>query len=194
MSALLCIDAPNLDMTLTRVVGHKPTRAERPCFAGLLEWAREHADTDGLEARLFTNVPQQPSAGQRQWISSLLDLGYWVFAKPRHNGSDIDDDMLASIRDLHESGNLHELIVVSHDARNFASYLTSLANDPDHPVRVTVLGFREFAGSLAELDGVTFCDIEHDTDDVFWTSLPRVVLEDLPAYGGWFAPRERASI
>lgn len=177
----MAVDAPNLDMTLTNLLGSKPNRDQRPDLAALARWFARREPAAHNEAAVFANVPVVPPDGLQQWFMFLTGAGYDVFAKPKSGPSDIDDELLAYAT---EDG-LTEVAVVSTDARLLHEPLERLAAAG---VVVTVLGFAEFAGSLLRAEGVRFLDIT-DVPGVLTIDLPRIVLAALPPEGRWFRAR-----
>src|SRR6266511_2196300 len=117
---LLVWDAPNMDQRVGDIFDRRIGSADRPDLRVLWDWLHERADSDEVEACIFVNVPDPPRPGLTGWIDFLRQTGYRVFAKPKTNGSDIDDEMVIHIRLRVSEGNLREVIVASHDARNFA--------------------------------------------------------------------------
>jgi putative heme uptake system protein len=185
---VLVWDAPNLDMTLANIIEGKPTAHERPDMAVLGEWLLHHAaDGDEVEACVFVNVAPHVAGPMRGWVLWLLEQGYRVFAKPKRDDSDVDDDMLDHLEARREEGDLEAVYVGSNDAKAFIGPLEELAEDG---VVVTVLGFAEYAGSLSTLPGLRFVDLE-TIEGLFAEPLPRITLESLPDEGRWFEPRGR---
>lgn len=182
---VLVWDAPNVDMTLSNIIEGKPTANERPDMSVLGEWLLHHAGDDEVEACVFVNVAPHVAGPMRGWVVWLLEQGYRVFAKPKHDGSDVDDDMIAHLERRRAEGELRAVYVGSNDARAFTSSLTALA---DGGVAVTVLGFAEYAGALSTLPGIRFVDLEA-IEGLFAEALPRITLETLPEEGRWFEPR-----
>jgi uncharacterized protein len=184
--ALLVWDAPNIDMSLGTILGTRPTATYRPRFDALGRWLLSLAGDDGVaEATVFTNVQQHHVEQVRPWVETLRGLGYAVFAKPKVDDSDVDVDMLAHIERRHAEGGLRDLVVASGDARAFRDPLEKLAVDG---VRITVIGFREFA-SFAQYPAsqISFVDLE-EIEGVFREPLPRITLDNLPVEGAWLQP------
>jgi uncharacterized protein len=182
-SIVLAWDAPNIDMTLTQLLGHKPEPGDRPDMRAMLRWlVDQRAPDDDVQAAVFVNVPTQRPRGIQGWISFLQNIGYHVFAKPKAGDSDIDEAMLGYLRS--KVGEGARLFVASNDARRFADPLRELARS----VAVTVLGFVEAAGDLAEGEGWEFVDLQ-DVPDVITAPLNRTRLDTLPHDGGWFEAR-----
>lgn len=184
---VLVWDAPNVDMTLANIIEGKPTAHERPDMSVLARWLVDHAEDDEVEACVFVNVAPHVAGPMRGWVVWLLEQGYRVFAKPKHEGSDVDDDILAHLDRRRDEGDLEAVYVGSNDARAFAEPLGELI---DEGVAVTVLGFAEYAGSLSAVEGARFVDLEA-IEDLFAEPLPRITLETLPVEGRWFEPRGR---
>ncbi len=184
---VLVWDAPNIDMTLANIIEGKPTAHERPDMSVLAQWLVDHADGDAVEACVFVNVAPHVAGPMRGWVMWLLEQGYRVFAKPKHDESDVDDDIIDHLEARRADGDLAAVYVGSNDARAFVDPLTDLATDG---VAVTVLGFAEYAGGLAALPGGRFVDLEA-IEGLFAEALPRITLESLPEEGRWFEPRGR---
>src|SRR4051812_43504959 len=140
-------------------------------------------------------APSQTSPTRAQLrpagLHHLRTAGYRVFARPRISGSDIDRDMLTHLARREDEGALDRVVVFSHDGRNFLEPLVKLATTGPG-VEVTVVGFEEFAHSLASAPELEFVDIE-DIAGAFARPLPRTRLADLPDAGGWLEPLALAS-
>jgi uncharacterized protein len=180
---VLAWDAPNIDMTLTHLLGRKPGAADRPDMRALLRWLVEQRGPDeSVDAALFVNVPAQRPQALQGWISFLQSIGFNVFAKPKVEGSDIDEAMVEYLR--HNASDGARLVVASNDARRFVEVVRDVSKD----VAVMVLGFVELAGELAEADGWEFVDLQ-DVPDLISARLHRTRLDTLPDEGGWFEAR-----
>ena len=181
--ALLVWDAPNIDMSLGTILGGRPTAASRPRFDAVGRWllALDEPDT---EATVFTNISASSTDVVRPWVDALRNTGFAVFAKPKIDESDVDEDMLGHIRLRRDQGALRRLVVASGDGRAFREPLEELANGG---IPVTVIGFREHASFAVNSPVLEFIDLE-DIDGVFLQPLPRITLETLPPEGAWLAP------
>ena len=185
---LLVWDAPNVDMTLANIIDGKPTAKDRPDLAVLGDWLVDHAGGDDtVEACVFINVAAHVAGALRGWVMWLLEEGFRVFAKPKHDDSDVDDDMLEHLWDRLDQGDLEAVYVGSNDAKAFAEPLEQVAGSG---IAVTVLGFAEYAGGLTAVEGVRFVDLE-SIEGLFAEPLPRITLETLPEEGRWFEPTGR---
>ena len=187
---LLIWDAPNIDMTLSTVIGARPTAASRPRFDAIAAWFVEGAgdpagpDAAEVEACVFANIPPVPGTLQR-WVEALRGFGYSVFARPKSQpDDDIDQDMLDHIAVRSHSHALRRLVVFSGDGRNFADPLEQLVRDGTH---VVVVAFSEVAGYAISSDLLEFIDIE-DVPGAFVEPLDRVRLDALPPDGAWLRP------
>lgn len=191
---LLIWDAPNIDMTLSTVIGARPTAASRPRFDAIAAWFVEGAGgVDGgdraagapeVEACVFANIPPQPGTLQR-WVEALRGFGYSVFARPKSQpDDDIDQDMLDHIAVRAHSHRLRRLVVFSGDGRNFADPLEQLVREGTH---VVVVAFSEVAGYAISSELLEFIDIE-DVPGAFVEPLDRVRLDALPPDGAWLRP------
>jgi putative heme uptake system protein len=183
---LLVWDAPNMDMSLGSLLGARPTSAFRPRFDAVGRWLLGLAGPDGIaEATVFTNVVPGSTEIVRPWVEALRNVGFAVFAKPKTaDDSDVDDDMLAHIEARRVEGGLAHVVVASGDGRAFREPLEELV---EAGIRVTVIGFREYAAFAVASDVVTFLDLE-EIEGVFREPLPRVSLDTLPPGGAWLQP------
>jgi len=182
---LLVWDAPNIDMTLSQVIGARPGPDSRPRFDALGRWFVRSAGDRDVEASVFTNVQPQNALNMRAWVETLRGFGFAVFARPKlHPSDDIDDDMLRHIERRAGERRLTRVVVASGDGRNFRAPLEELA---DVGVQVVVLSFAEIAGYAQESDRITFIDLE-DVEGVFTSPLNRTRLDALPPDGAWLPP------
>jgi uncharacterized protein len=187
---LLIWDAPNIDMTLSTVIGARPTAQSRPRFDAIAAWFVDGAgdpaapDAPEVEACVFANIPPVPGSLQR-WVEALRGFGFAVFARPKAQpDDDIDQDMLDHIAVRRHSHRLRRLIVFSGDGRNFAEPLEELARSG---VEVVVVAFSEVAGYAIGSELLEFIDIE-DVPGAFAVPLDRVRLDALPPDGAWLRP------
>ena len=187
---LLIWDAPNIDMTLSTVIGARPTAASRPRFDAIAAWFVDGAgdpaapDAPEVEACVFANIPPVVGPLQR-WVEALRGFGYAVFARPKSQpDDDIDQAMLDHIDVRQNSHRLRRLVVFSGDGRNFAEPLEELARTG---TQVVVVAFSEVAGYAIASDLLEFIDIE-DVPGAFAAPLDRVRLDALPADGAWLRP------
>jgi uncharacterized protein len=184
MQRLLLWDAPNMDMTLSTLIGGKPTPRQRPDLGALIEWfAARGSSEESHEAAVFVNVPAHLAERMTGWVMWLNETGYRVFAKPKEGASDIDQDIRARLYAV-EPAELAEVVLASHDAKAFLEDGETLASKG---VSVTVLGFRELAPRFARSETVTFVDLD-EIPDLFDEPPPRVRLDALPIEGRWFEP------
>jgi putative heme uptake system protein len=187
---LLIWDAPNIDMTLSTVIGARPTAASRPRFDAIAAWFVDGAgdpeapDAPEVEACVFANIPPVVGSLQR-WVEALRGFGFAVFARPKTQpDDDIDQAMLDHIDVRRHSHRLRRLVVFSGDGRNFADPLEELARSG---VQVVVVAFSEVAGYAISSDLLQFIDIE-DVPGAFAVPLDRVRLDALPPDGAWLRP------
>ncbi len=182
---LLVWDAPNIDMTLSNVIGGRPTPASRPRFDAVARWLLLAAEDRDVEGCVFANVPPGGAVSMRGWIEAIRSFGYAVFARPKLGpDDDIDADMLEHIASRAKTHRLCRLVVASGDGRNFLGPLEDLARAG---VDVTVLSFSEVAGYAQESDRLSFVDLE-DVPGAFVNPLPRIRLDNLPEGGAWLPP------
>jgi len=188
---LLVWDAPNIDMTLSNVIGARPTAASRPRFDAIAAWFVDGAGDPGapqqpdVEACVFANVPPQHATSLQRWVEALRSFGYAVFARPKlQPDDDIDQSMLDHISVRAHSHQLRRLVVFSGDGRNFAEPLEDLARAG---TEVVVVAFSEVAGYAISSELLQFIDIE-DVPGAFAAPLDRVRLDALPVDGAWLKP------
>ncbi len=182
---LLVWDAPNIDMTLSNVIGARPSPSSRPRFDAIGRWFVAAAGERDVEASVFTNVVPANTAQIRGWIEAIRSFGYAVFAKPKHGpDDDIDEDMLDHIAGRASGGRLTRLVVASGDGHNFRKPLEALARAG---TEVVVLSFAEVAGYAQESDVLSFVDLE-DVPGAFTAPLDRIRLDALPPEGAWLRP------
>jgi uncharacterized protein len=199
---LLVWDAPNIDMTLSNVIGTRPTPASRPRFDAVARWLLASAMSTPAESGavpvlaaevegcVFANVPPGGAVSMRGWIEAIRSFGYAVFARPKLGPEDdVDLDMLTHIEARAATGRLRRLVVASGDGRNFLDPLERLGRDG---VDVVVLSFAEVAGYAQESDLLSFVDLE-DVPGAFTSPLPRVRLDNLPEGGAWLPPTRAMS-
>jgi uncharacterized protein len=78
---LLVWDAPNIDMTLSNVIGARPTAASRPRFDAIAAWFVDGAQDPAapeqpeVEACVFANVPPQHATSLQRWVEALRCFG-----------------------------------------------------------------------------------------------------------------------
>ena len=180
---VLAWDAPNIDMTLSQLLGRRPGSGDRPDMRAVLRWLADRRQPgDRLEATVFVNVPPDRPHALQGWVVFLQSIGFRVFAKPKTEGSDIDEAMVDYIQGA--AAEATQIVVASNDARRFLEPIGAIAAS----IPVAVLGFVEFAGELAEAEAWEFIDLE-EIPDVIRVALPRTRLDGLPIEGGWFEPR-----
>lgn len=180
---VLIWDAPNVDMTLSNIIGRRPTSATRPRYDRVARWFLADAGERVAQAVVFTNYTEGTAPTIRPWLEAVRALGFDVFIKPKLDAADdIDAAMLAHVETLQEQHRLSRLVVVSGDRRNFEEPLVRLAADG---VDVTVVSFNEVASWARQAPGLTFVDLE-DIPGAFLEPLGnRIRLESLPPAGAW---------
>lgn len=182
---LLVWDAPNVDMTLSNVIGGRPTPASRPRFDAVARWMIAAAEDREVEGCVFANVPPGAAVNMRGWVEAIRSFGYAVFARPKLGpDDDVDEDMVRHIHDRARTHRLRRLLVASGDGRNFLEPLEELARTG---IEVIVVSFAEVAGYAQESPLITFVDLE-DVPGAFISALARVRLDNLPPEGAWLQP------
>ena len=181
---LLIIDAHNVDMKLSEILGHRPTASERPNTQALLNWALQRAEPDHLVAAQFINTDVIKLANPKftSWLWALAEQGFLVFTHPKDEAGegDVDFDMLDFIKLMLEPpgdpaeiavsaamrrfvtrlvnpdwrGRVSEVMVASHDAQRFVEPLNELV---ERGIKVCLLGFVERLMGWGQLqDAKTF--------------------------------------
>jgi uncharacterized protein len=179
---LLVWDAPNVDMTLSNVIGARPTPSSRPRFDAVARWLLSSAEERDVEGPVFATGPPGGAVSMRGWIEAIRSFGYDVFARPKLGPEDdVDDAMVEHIHRRASTHRLHRVVVASGDGRNFLEPLEQLARAG---VEVVVLSFSEVAGYAQESELISFVDLE-DVPGAFTSPLPRTRLDHLPAGGAW---------
>ena len=79
---LLVWDAPNIDMTLSAILGSRPASSDRPRFDAIARWFLSEAADHEVEGCVFTNVHPTSAVSLRGWIEALRSFGDAVFARP----------------------------------------------------------------------------------------------------------------
>ncbi|MEJ5945118.1 NYN domain-containing protein [Pseudokineococcus basanitobsidens] len=182
---LLVWDAPNIDMTLSNVIGERPSPASRPRFDAIARWLVGTAGAHDVEGCVFTNITPAGVSSVRPWVEAVRSFGFSVFARPKSRpDDDVDEAMLDHIARRAQEGPLGRVVVASADGRNFREPLEELARGG---VECTVIAFSEVAGYAQESDLLTFIDLE-DVPGAFTTPLPRIRLDNLPPEGAWLRP------
>lgn len=141
---LFIMDAPNVDMALQTILGHRPTRAERPSMKLLMAWLQEQTKSyQTLYAKVFVNEAPDvdQAAKQKRWLEFLTAEGFEYLCKPRLTpGSDVDEDMLAYLELFRTQHYITEVIVASNDGQCFNYPLEVIAKAG---ILVTVIGFEQ---------------------------------------------------
>lgn len=136
---LLVWDSPNMDMTLSNLLGgQKPGKSDRPDMSKLAEWVHHRAVAAGTSARavLAMNVQRDTprEAPVAKFIQVVRQMGFEVFVLPKDTPtSDVDD----AIVHLAGSTNASEIIVATHDSPLLAR-IRKVTSSP-----MAVLGFSE---------------------------------------------------
>jgi len=67
---LLVWDAPNIDMTLSNVIGGRPSASSRPRFDAVAKWLRATPGDREVEGAVFANVQPGGAATLRGWVEA----------------------------------------------------------------------------------------------------------------------------
>jgi len=167
---LLVWDSPNMDMTLSNILGgQKPGKAERPDMQKLAEWVHHRATERNTTARavLAMNVQRDTprEAPVAKFIQVVRQMGFEVFVLPKDTPtSDVDD----AIVELCASTKASELIVATHDSP-LLSRVSAVAT-----AEMSVLGFQEALPCYRRNElAAGFIDVSV-VPGLFAESLPRV--------------------
>ena len=188
---LLIWDAPNIDMTLSTVIGARPTAASRPRFDAIAAWFVEGAgdpslpDAPDVEACVFANIP--PAAGH----AAALGGGA---ARLRLRGVRPAEDASPTTTSTRTCSTTSRS---GRTATGCAGWSSSPATGATSPIRwssssatgthVVVVAFSEVAGYAISSELLEFIDIE-DVPGAFVEPLDRVRLDALPPDGAWLRP------
>jgi len=125
---MLIWDAPNIDMELSRLIGGRPTRAQRPEAGPLGEWLLDQTAGE-ISATVFVNVTRDEDIdAKKRWLHHLKQSGFDVYPKPKYqDDDDVDEAMVAAINE-HRS-QLARLVLMSHDRERFAPLVEELLGE-----------------------------------------------------------------
>ena len=121
---LLVWDAPNIDMTLSQVIGTRPGPSR---VRDSTRWAvaRAHCRRRRRRGLRLRHSPEN-AVNMRGWVETLRAFGFAVFAKPKlQPADDVDDAMLDHIWLRAGERDLRRVVVASGDGRNFRAPSTS---------------------------------------------------------------------
>lgn len=178
---LLLWDSPNMDMTLSNLLGgQKPSKAERPDCQKLAEWVHMRAQAANIPARAVMALNVSRDAGSdsplAKYVQVLRTNGFEVFLNPKDTPSSDVDDALVSMA---ASNPASELIVATHDSPLLAR-IREASSSP-----MSVLCFSEMLPCYRRMENVTFIDVA-EVPGLFADSLPRLTtpsFASLPAEG-----------
>src|SRR3954451_3069517 len=80
---LLVWDAPNVDMTLSNVIGGRPTPASRPRVDAVAGWLLAAGGGRDVGGAVFPSGRSGGAVSMRGWIEAIRSFGYDVFARPK---------------------------------------------------------------------------------------------------------------
>jgi len=189
MKRVLAVDAPNLDMALTRILKRRPTRADRPVSEAFIDWLVGTSEPgDEIVPAFLVNIPQDADGRFAGWVDHLRRSGFYVYTKPKSGDSDVDSDIIEFIeRECRGHEPDTHIVVVSHDARRFLEPLTVYAS---RGARATVIGFEEYSGRFIRSRDIEFIDLEDVRPSLFVRALSRtrLTVARQSADGTWFSP------
>ena len=188
---LLIWDAPNIDMTLSTVIGARPTAASRPRFDAIAAWFVEGAGDParaGRRRRRGVRLRQHPAAS-----SARCSAGWRRCAG---SGSRSSPGPRRS-RTTTSTRTCSTTSPCARTATGSGGWSSSPATAATSPIRwssssargthVVVVAFSEVAGYAISSDLLEFIDIE-DVPGAFVEPLDRVRLDALPPDGAWLRP------
>ncbi len=175
-------DLPNMTSSLGRVIGSSAAKKTRYDFATLANYVVEVAGEDLTAAgTVFVNVDKDQLPGLQRFVNMLRSCGFGVYARPKIDDSDIDDNLVAHVQA--NAADIAHLLIATHD-KGLADR-TAAVLDPD--CRVTVLGFEELSSYALGSDRFEFVDLG-DIDGMFTKPLARSLLSRLPDEGTYLRP------
>lgn len=187
--AILVWDAPNLDMSLSSILGHRLTALVHPRFDAPGRWLLTRTaevaacypdNTIELEATVFTNTAPGSADVVQPWVAGLRNMGFPVFVKLK---IDVDRDMLTHIEQRYNEGRA-ALVVASANSQTFRQPLEEITRAG---IDIQMIEFREHTSWTLTSDTLEIVDLE-DIADVFREPLPRIGLDSLPEQGAWLQP------
>lgn len=187
-TVLLMVDVPNLDMVLTKVLGTKPTRDNRPKYDVLKRFFEDKFDNAQVLATAFMNAREENYSSKLGWHDAFLKPQGWnTFLKPQYGDGndpdeDIDEAMISYIQEIRANPALdvQSVIIVSHDAKRFTSVLEELARQG---VKATYAVFSEYL-SPKPAEVIDVVDLR-DIPDISHTKLVDKRFTSLPREGMW---------
>ncbi|MCR8670439.1 NYN domain-containing protein [Agrococcus sp. HG114] len=161
----LLVDGENIDATLgVSVLGRRPEPQERPRWNKVLAYA-EQAWQQPVKGLFFLAVASELPIS---FVQALISMGYQPVPLSGE-GKVVDIAIQRTAEALVDRGD--DVMLVSHDG-DFAPQMQRLAERGER--RIGILAFGEFlAGSLRDVPGVEFFDLEYDVA-AFTSRLPRV--------------------
>ncbi len=176
-------DLPNMLATLNKIAGGcsaaKKTRYE---YTALAEYVVGMAGPDLTPAgTVFMNVPKEQVTGLQRLATMFRSCGFGVYARPKIDDSDIDDNLVAHVEA--NASDTARLLLGTHDKNLIERTVAAL----DPSCQITVLGFEEQSAYAMSSDRVEFVDLD-DIDGMFSTPLARALFTRLPNNGAYLPP------
>jgi len=170
-------DQPNISATLSQLLrGDR----QRLGFEALARFVSSRADLGAQAgATLFFNVTNAKNL--ESFVFSLRSMGFGIFALPKVGESDIDDNLVAHVREL--SSTLGRLLIATHDRALIQRCLAEVRPE----CQVTVVALEEHSSWAMQQPRVQFLDLE-DIPGLFPRPLARMSLGRLPAHGALLPP------
>jgi uncharacterized protein len=175
-------DLPNMNSSLEEVVGSSAAKRTRFDFVTLAAFLVEASGPDLTPAgTVFLNAVKDQLPGLQRFVNMLRSCGFGVYARPKIDNSDIDDNLVAHV-EATSVGTAH-LLIATHDKALIERTVAAL----DPACKVTVLGFEELSSHASGSDRLEFVDLE-DIDGMFTKPLARSLLSRLPEEGAYLRP------
>lgn len=175
-------DLPNMVSSLGQVIGSSAAKKTRYDYVTLAEYVVEISGQELTPSgTVFMNVAKDQLPGLQRLVNMLRSCGFGVYARPKINDSDIDDNLVAYVQ-ANALDTAH-LLIATHDKG-----LVDRAVAPLDPrCRISVLGFEELSSYALGSDRLEFVDIG-DVDGMFSKPLARSLLTRLPDEGAYLRP------
>jgi len=139
-TVLALIDVPNINAQVYEVENR------RPPWADISDWLRRYAEAAKAQLEPWAYLNQEVDPLDNRWETQehLRHVGIKTHLHQKVNPSDdVDDLMVHKFYEVWDSRNLTDLIIFSHDMRNFAH---TVREAEIAGINVVLVGFPNFMG------------------------------------------------